>query len=62
MDDVSAPMPADQQVAAATAAELDSLSLECRADAARLQRLLSPDFHEFGTSGTEMAYEGTSPR
>jgi hypothetical protein len=36
----------------ATAVEVESLSLECRADAARFQRLLAPDFHEFGTSGT----------
>jgi hypothetical protein len=62
MDDVTAQAPADQQIAAARAAELESLSLECRADAARFQRLLAPDFHEFGTSGTEIAYEGTAAR
>lgn len=60
MDDVTAQAAADQQIAEATAAELESLSLECRADAARLQRLLAPDFHEFGTSGTEIGYEGTA--
>ena len=37
--------PADQQVAQAMAADRASLSLECRADAARLERLLAPDFH-----------------
>ena len=42
------------------AAERESLSLECRADARRLQRLLAPDFHEFGASGGELGYEGTA--
>jgi hypothetical protein len=32
MDDVTAQAPADQQIAEATAAELESLSLQCRAD------------------------------
>ena len=41
-------------------AERESLSLECRADAARLERLLAPDFHEFGTSGCEIGYDGTA--
>jgi hypothetical protein len=49
-----------QQIAAAMAAERESLSLECRADAARLGRLLAPDFHEFGASGGEIGYEGTA--
>ena len=62
MEDVTAHAPADQQVAQATAAELESLSLECRADAARFSRLLAPDFLEFGTSGTEIGYEGTAAR
>jgi hypothetical protein len=60
MDDVTAPAPANQQIAEATAAELESLSLECRADAARFQRLLAPDLHEFGTSETVIGYEGTA--
>ena len=47
---------ADQQISEAVAAEYESLSLECRADAARLGRLLAPDFHEFGTSGREYGY------
>ena len=51
--------PADQ-IAEATAAEYESLSPECRADAARLGRLLAPDFHEFGASGAEYGYEGTA--
>jgi hypothetical protein len=51
---------ADRQVAEAVAAEYESLSLECRADAPRLERLLAPDFHEFGTSGGEIGYEGTA--
>ena len=45
-----------------TAAERESLRPECRADAARLERLLAPDFHEFGTSGREIGYEGTATR
>jgi len=36
---------ADRQVAEAVAAEYESPSLECRADASRLERLLAPDFH-----------------
>jgi [ribosomal protein S5]-alanine N-acetyltransferase len=50
---------ADQQIAAAMAAERESLSLECRADPARFERLLAPDFHEFGASGGEIGYQGT---
>ena len=42
------------------AAEGVSLSLECRGDAARLGRLLAPDFHEFGACGGEVGYEGTA--
>ena len=48
------------QVAAAMAAEYESLSPRCRADAAWLGRLLAPDFHEFGSSGGEFGYEGTA--
>jgi hypothetical protein len=62
MDNLTAQAPADQQIAEATAAELESLSPECRANAARFQRLLAPDFHEFGTSGTEIGYSGTAAR
>lgn len=51
---------AGQQIAEAVAAEHESLSLECRADAARLGRLLAPDFHEFAASGAEYGYEGTA--
>jgi hypothetical protein len=51
---------ADHQIAEAMAAEHESLSLECRADAARFERLLAPDFHEFGASGSEIGYEGTA--
>jgi hypothetical protein len=50
----------DNQVAAAIAAERESLSPECRADADRFKRLLAPDFHEFGASGGELGYEGTA--
>lgn len=60
MDDLTA--SADEQIADATAAEFESLSLDCRADPARLQRLLAPDFHEFGTSGIEIEYDGTAAR
>jgi hypothetical protein len=51
---------ADRQVTEAMAAERESLSLECRADAPRLERLLAPDFHEFGASGGEIGYSGTA--
>jgi RimJ/RimL family protein N-acetyltransferase len=51
---------AAQQVAEAVAAEYESLSPACRADASCLERLLAPDFHEFGASGGELAYEGTA--
>jgi len=51
---------AGEQIAAAMAAEYESLSTECRADARRLERLLAPDFHEFGSSGGEFGYEGTA--
>lgn len=50
----------DDQVAAAIAAERESLRPECRADADRFNRLLAPDFHEFGASGGEIGYEGTA--
>lgn len=50
----------DVQVAEAIAAEQESLSPECRADPARLRRLLAPDFHEFGASGGEIEFEGTA--
>ncbi|WP_406692303.1 nuclear transport factor 2 family protein [Saccharopolyspora sp. ID03-671] len=48
---------ADGQVAEAVAAELESLSNACRADASRLGRLIAPDFHEFGSSGGEFGRE-----
>ena len=50
----------DQQIAEAITAEHESLSLECRADPARFERLLAPDFHEFGASGGEIGYAGTA--
>ena len=53
---------ADQQIAAAIAAEQESLSPQCRADASRLERLLAADFHELGSSGGEFGYEGTAAR
>ena len=62
MDQTAEGTPSDGQIAAAMAAERESLSLECRADAARLDRLLAPDFHEFGSSGIEFGYEGTAAR
>jgi hypothetical protein len=62
MDEVTGQDAEDQQIAAVMAAERESLSLECRADAARLGRLLAPDFHEFGASGAEIGYEGTAER
>ena len=60
MDQSAGHDSADQQIAEAVAAEHESLSTECRADAARLGRLLAPDFHEFGASGAEYGYEGTA--
>ena len=51
---------ADRQVAEAIAAERESLSVACRADACRFERLLAPDFHEFGASGGEISYAGTA--
>jgi hypothetical protein len=60
MDQTAGRNSADQQIAEAVAAEYESLSPECRADAARLGRLLAPDFHEFGASGAEYGYEGTA--
>ncbi|MEU5852127.1 DUF4440 domain-containing protein [Saccharopolyspora shandongensis] len=50
-------LEAKEQIAEAMAAEQESLSNECRADASRIGRLLAPDFHEFGTSGSELGYE-----
>ena len=51
MDQTTGQVPADEQIGEAIAAGRESLSLECRADPACLERLLAPDFHEFGTSG-----------
>lgn len=50
----------DSQVDEAVAAELESLSPSCRADPDRLRTLLAPDFHEFGTSGAEIEFEGAA--
>ncbi|MET9734868.1 nuclear transport factor 2 family protein [Streptomyces sp. NPDC006458] len=52
----------DPQVAEAVAAEYESLSPGCRADADRLRHFLAPDFHEFGASGGEIVFEGTAER
>jgi hypothetical protein len=60
MDQTTGPDLDGQQIAAAMAAEYESLSPRCRADAACLGRLLAPDFHEFGSSGGEFGYEGTA--
>ena len=62
MDQTAGHDSADQQIAEAVAAEHESLSPECRADAARLGRLLAPDFHEFGASGAEYGYAGTAAK
>jgi hypothetical protein len=53
---------AERPIAEAMAAGRESLRPQCRADAARLERLLAPDFHEFATSGGEIGYEGTAAR
>jgi ribonuclease HI len=52
----------DPQVAEALAAEYETLSPHCRADADRLRGFLAPDFHEFGASGAEVVFEGTAER
>jgi len=62
MDQTTRPAPAERQIAEAMAAEHESLSVACRADPARLERLLAPDFHEFGASGREYGFEGTAAR
>jgi hypothetical protein len=56
----TAPASADEQIAETVAAERESLSLACRADPKRFERLLASDFHEFGSSGGEIGYEGTA--
>ena len=50
----------EQQVAEAIAAEYESLSPACRASVSCLERLLAPDFHEFGASGGELVFQGTA--
>jgi hypothetical protein len=60
MDKTDQRAATDLQIAEAMAAEHQSLSLECRADADRFRSLLAPDFHEFGTSGGEFGYEQTA--
>jgi hypothetical protein len=50
----------DQQAAEAIAAEYEWLSPGCRASTSCLERLLAPDFHEFGASGGEFVYRGTA--
>ena len=57
MDQTTGP---DRQIAAAMAAEYESLSPRCRADAACLGRLLALDFHEFGSSGGESLWRRTA--
>ena len=58
--DRSRPDRADRQIAAAMAAEYESLSPRCRADAACLGRLLAPDLYEFGSSGGEFGFAETA--
>jgi len=60
MDKTDQQAATDRQIAEAMAAEHESLSPECRADADRFGELLAPDFHEFGASGGELGYEGTA--
>jgi hypothetical protein len=62
MEETDAMHDADQQLAEALAAERESLSTECRVDAARLEHLLAPDFRDFGTSGGEFGFDGTAAR
>jgi hypothetical protein len=60
MDKTDQQAATNLQIAEAMAAEHESLSAECRADADRFGELLAPDFHEFGASGGELGYEGTA--
>lgn len=53
---------AQRQIAEVLAAELETLSPECRQDPERLDRYLADDFHEFGKSGGEMTKAGTALR
>jgi hypothetical protein len=62
MDQTTGQDSAEQQIAVAMAAEHESLNPRCRADPARFERLLAADFHEFGSSGGEIGYEGTAAR
>ena len=62
MEKTTGQAPSARQIAEAIAAEQESLSRQCRADASRLERLLAPDFHEFGSSGGEFGYEETAAR
>jgi hypothetical protein len=50
----------DQEIAEALSHERESLSPACRANPTCLERLLAPDFHEFGASGGELVFEGTA--
>ena len=60
MEQTAGPAVADQQIAEVMTAEHESLSPQCRADPARFERLLAPDFHEFGASGGEFGFAGTA--
>jgi len=60
MEQAAERLVAARQIAEAMAAEHESLRLECRADPARFERLLAPDFHEFGASRGEIGYGGTA--
>jgi hypothetical protein len=44
----------DQRMSGAMVAELESLSLGCRGNAAALERLVAPGCHELGASGGEI--------
>lgn len=52
----------DDQIRAAVRAELETLSADCRRDAARLDAFLADDFHEYGRSGGEHVKVGTAVR
>jgi len=62
MEQAAERLVAARQIAEAMAAEHESLRLECRADPARFERLLAPDFHEFGASRGEIGYGGPLPK
>lgn len=59
---VSSDFGADDDIRGAIAAELETLSPDCRSNPARMDQFLADDFHEFGRSGGELTKHGTALR